>query len=570
MALDIPLTPSGDATTGGDVNVNDIYNMTYGDNNLNNFLNQKYNYQVAPNPYQSQLDAQVARYSGALPEMAASTMFPSAANDIQKGSYSGSVVGSVPIYAPSHLVPFGVFDAKQRALRDAALAKQKDISDFYTANKAPITKRFAVQGELNDVFAEGMDKWIANAQKQYGKDWAGYLKQDQGFNNWVQSMQTVAQYEDGIVNKVGEIQALVKSGNFNASPALTKSMSDVMNGIGGLSNPFDPKGHQLGSSILRMNADYDVDKAVNTEIDKIIQDVYQTNPGISSQGIYDLITSTKTTGTDKTKLDLLADGLYKTRYAGSDYITRDDIYNRLYSLLGTKTERTIDHAANQFAGGSGADKTYEANAVNPESETVNYAGESGGVVTYDGQTFNPIKVNVPQSAAAVDPATGKPITVPGNAQISIGKTFNVLVDSKGNIVPNETQADPGRTKWVTYASGTIYTGSETTSDFQTSTRTPTTQTVWLPVSEIQNSLTQFNADGSYKRGVRTDIQINNANQRTAQTRIQNINEPKNYSGQPVPTSTSSGSSATYGPQGQSFTLPSGKTAVWNGTEYVVQ
>lgn len=531
--------------------------ITSGDPSLRSYLNQKYNYALSDDPAQRQAFDQSRRLEGAIPVLPESIMFPSAGININKGSYSGSVVGNVPIFAPSQMLPFGVFDARRQAMQQAADQRAKEIDDFNKAFQAPITKRFSVQGELNDTFDEGLTQWVENAKQNYGDDWAKALKNDKGFNSWMQTMRTVAQYEDGIVNHVAEIQKQLQDPNFVASPDLIRTMAAFNQGLGGLENPFDPKGHQLGDTVLRMGAVYDLDKATNTAIDQLIQDVTTSSPGITSQGIYDNIVTTKITGTDKNKLDDLAENIYMTRYQGSGFITLDDVRKSLYAKVGTKVERTVQQQANQFANADGSQLVYDATAVNPEGEQVQFEGNKGGVTTYDGQTFKPIMLNVPVSSNAVDPSTGGPVMLPANAKIQVGKTFNVLVDSRGNIVPNEAKADAlGRVKYQTYYSGTttvtepvMKTNSKGVPEQVTVRGKPeyktVEKTIWMPVEGNQNAFTQFNADGTYKSGVRTDVQTSKAQQRSQELTLQQLR---------TKSTPDKKSEATYTIKGKSYSL----------------
>lgn len=536
-ALNGPADPS--ANVEGTMGVGDIYNA-YGDysaggndQNLYNTLGQQ------SNNYQLSNDASIAgniaaqnRAARAMPDMPYEQMFPSANNNINKGSYSGSIVGSVPIFAPSQLTPFGMIDRRNAAMNKAAADVAQQNADF-SKTKAPETKLFAVQGQLDEQFSKGLDQWTANAKKQYGNNWSSALKEDPNFNKWMQSMDTLAKYHTGISDTMGDIDAQMKSGDFVASPELRKIMADTKSGIANLQNPFDPKGHDVGTNLLKMRAVYDLDKATNNALDEVVKTVTDSYPGISSQGIYDLITKKTTTGVDDSRIAAISKEVYDSKYSDGSGFTQQQVYDALLAKLGKKAT-TYTNSTVSTRGAGVDEKKEEETSVSNESETVNFFGHEGGVVTEDGITFDPTTVNVPQSTKAVDPATGKSIDVAANAKIVVGKSFNVLVDSKGNIVPNETNADPGRTKWVTYVSGTIDTGTTSATAYGTggsaTESKKTTQTVWMPAAEVQNELTKFNADGSYKSGVRTDIQGNKAKARTDKFRIDATNNPEKYSG----------------------------------------
>lgn len=497
-------------------------------------------------PYQQQIYDQMRRYNSTIPVQARSTYFPSADIPINKGSYSGSIVGNVPIFAPSELVPYGVFDARQQALKDAAAAKAKELDDF---NKmfavAPETSRKAVQQQLQSGYYDWLNKWEGIGKQRYGDDWTKYLKGDTQFLKEQQSWQTLAQYNTQLVDQVAEMNALIKTGDFNASPETLRSRNAVLSGVDGLAKPGDPNAGALSQNVLRFTLDYDLDKAVNTELDKLIQDTYESYPGISSQGIYDLLTSTKTTGTNKNKVQMLSDSLYATRYAGSDYITPEMIQRNIEAKLGKKVERKFETQANQFSNAGGAADVYTDNdieetsqfnttaAVEGEGET--YSVDENGktilvpasndrteaVTSYAGVSFKkPIVTTTAKGETMTDLATGSPVKTTGSETISWGETKVVPTyrnpDTGAIIVLTDKQMEtpwklPANVEYRTMAIGKY---KEPKIDASTGAVIGVNDvTVAKPASELENALvSQRAADGKIIRGIPLDKQ----DQRAAQ------------------------------------------------------
>jgi len=116
---------------------------SFGSNGLGDYYNQNYDYRLQEDPNLRKNLQMQDNLAGAMPAIGYDQMFPSASNNINKGSYSGSEVGSIPIYAPGQLVPFGAFDARQRALAGAAQQKVAQEADIFK-QKAPITKRYII------------------------------------------------------------------------------------------------------------------------------------------------------------------------------------------------------------------------------------------------------------------------------------------------------------------------------------------------------------------------------------------------------------------------------------------
>lgn len=521
-------------------------------------------------PYQQQIYDQIRKYNSAIPVQARSTYFPAADTPILKGTYSGSIVGSVPIFAPTELVPYGVFDAKQQALKDAAQAKVKELEDFNALfAKAPETKRKAVQEQLDSGYFNWLQGWEETAKKRYGQDWTSYLRSDTQFLKEQQSWNTLAQYNSQLVDQVAELDALVKTGNFNASPETMRSRNAVLTGVDNLAVPGSPEAGALSQNILRFTADYDLDKAVNTELDKLIQDTYESYPGVNANGIYDILVSTKTTGTDKNKIDMLTDSLYDTRYAGSGYITRDMVKRNIEAKLGKKVERTVQTQANQFSGSDGSADIYSDKDINESSQfNVTNANEQGAnispVTSFYGVTFDkkPIVTNTAKGETMTDLATGSTVKATGSEMISWGETKVVPVQKGPNgelVIVSDKNAKnewhgtgAGQWEYKVMAVGS-YKVPET--DALGNVKGYKTVTVAKPADELKNALvSEWNADGTVKRGIPIDKQ----NQKAQELNAQKQQAPKGN----APTS----KPAPYG----SSVVQDGVTYVWNGNEYVPQ
>lgn len=541
------------ANIDGEMGMGDIYNAYGGyatggnDQNLYNSLAQRSNnFELSGDP---QIAANIAaknRAATAMPDLSYGDMFPSANNNINKGSYSGSIVGNVPVFAPSQLTPFGVFDKRDAALKNAAAIRAQEQMDFIAKTKAPTTKLFAVQSQLDDQFSTGYNKWVENAKKQYGENWSTALKQDPNFNNWMQNMSTVAQFHTGISDTIGSMEAQMKTGDFVASPELRNTIAELKSGIANLQNPFDPKGHKVGTNLLKARAVYSLDKTTNEALDKTVRSISESYPSLTPQGIYDMITSTTTTGVDDSRVAALAQEIYDTHYSDGSGFSKQQVYDALKAKLGEKV-KTYDHKEqpNQFSNAGGSDITYDVTAVNPEGQDVNYQGTS--VTASAGQTFaKPITLNVPNDVNAVDPKTGKPVTVGGNSRIVIGKTFNVLTDKDGKVVSKtdievahkDPNFDPQKLGWSyqTFASGTINKSDATVTGVNDDGQTVSVpidgdETMWIPVEGIKGGLATFDKDGNVTKGARIDVQKKEADKKT-QELYQRHQAPAKSNGQP--------------------------------------
>lgn len=117
-------------------------NVTF-DQGLNR---QKVQDQVTSGAFQGFTNSPVV----AIEKLGVQDYFPNAGESIAVGSYSGKYIGNTTIFAaPGARVPFGLYDARMRALKDAAAEKQKAIDKILTAPET--AAQFQAQ-YVNDYF----------------------------------------------------------------------------------------------------------------------------------------------------------------------------------------------------------------------------------------------------------------------------------------------------------------------------------------------------------------------------------------------------------------------------------
>lgn len=122
----------------------------------------------------------------AIEKLGVQDYFPNAGESIAAGSYSGKYIGNTTIFAaPGARVPFGLYDARMRALKEAAADKQKAIDKILTV---PQTEA-QYQQQLNDSFfgEGGIDVFIA----KHGNNPDAILN-DPEFQEWMANKQAKA------------------------------------------------------------------------------------------------------------------------------------------------------------------------------------------------------------------------------------------------------------------------------------------------------------------------------------------------------------------------------------------
>lgn len=217
--------------------------------------------------YQSQY---MTQGTGALP---VSSYYPDAGHNVGVGSFSTSGDGlsiNSTLFAPGGgLVPLGMLDARDLAVKHAAMQKQKGIEDFYKRYQQPTTKQVAVEQNLTNSFQNFIQGAYKSMLKKTGNNSAlAYyaLKMDPQFNATYQAYIDHAKFGDAIVEHAAQLNADKKAGR-----VVSKETDDLTNNLlGGMAyrdiDPFSPEGHNIGAKYLAANSSYSLDKIGNEAI----------------------------------------------------------------------------------------------------------------------------------------------------------------------------------------------------------------------------------------------------------------------------------------------------------------
>lgn len=281
--------------------------------------------------------------TGALP---LNSYYPDANHNIGVGSYSGSEIGSTTLFAPGGgLVPLGMMDARDAAIQKAAMQKQRELDDFYKQYQSPTTKHVAVQKDLSNAYNQGLQQWNQNALKKAGGDQAlanRILERDNNFRAWNKSMQDTAKFHDAIVEHAAQLAKDEKDPNFVLSPETKRLTGNLMSGVQyqGI-DPFSNEGRDIGAKYMAASATYDLDKSVNTAIDKAIPTIEQLPPTFQGRGKNELATFLeKEYFTPEARKDL-AHNIYMEKYQGTG-ITEEMVQKNVDAKLGEKIKRKTD------------------------------------------------------------------------------------------------------------------------------------------------------------------------------------------------------------------------------------
>lgn len=313
------------------------------------------------------------QYQPANQQLSNEAYYPGMNNHINVGNYSGSEIGSTTLFAPgSALVPLGMMDARDAAVQQAALKKAKDIEDFKKKYQSPTTKHVAVQPKLTESYFSGLKQWNQNALKKAGGNQSlanKMLESDPQFQNWNKSMQDTAKFHDAIVDHSAQLHADEKDPNFVLDPELKQQQAKLMNGLAYMDkNPFSKEGQQIGKDFLATTALYDLDKAVNTTIDKAIPNIEQLDPTYVSRGKNETATYLEKEYFTPEARKALAHNLYMEKYQGSG-ITEDRVQRLIDAKLQPKIQRKTDTYDKWFKPDSTGAKESTYESVVPGTKT---------------------------------------------------------------------------------------------------------------------------------------------------------------------------------------------------------
>jgi hypothetical protein len=162
--------------------------------------------------------------------------YPNAGRDIAVGTFTGSRIGSQTIYSGAGaLLPMGLYDARKRALKEAATEKKKQLDKFFDVIETAPQYSKAVNESWNNWLNENLakynfdaDKFLSdpNMRKEYAKrlsnakditywaTWAdGYLKDAEKEANYgtAEGVKIAGQIKMAVMDHMDEIASGQKS-----------------------------------------------------------------------------------------------------------------------------------------------------------------------------------------------------------------------------------------------------------------------------------------------------------------------------------------------------------------------
>lgn len=494
---------------------------------------------LAPqNDYEQQARNEAARSSGVTGPQAFSTYYPSMENNIQKGYYSGSMIGSNPLFAPASLFPYGLVDARQQALKAAADKKvaemdayKKKIQDI--SNKPPSTKHSSVNPYIKKKFYDGLNDWIVKAKKENpNSDPYQWLNQNPDFHKWMQGVNDLAKYEDQGADAVAKYEEAVSKGEIDDTPQNRKKLESWYRGDH-IDGAFSPNGFDdLGAyNVLDLPKIRNVNKLAEEVGKSLPKDVIEGLPSITKGDDYDtIITKTKKAVNGTKALDAIKLA-YETNYAGKTGAPDLEKFTKaVLSRVGE--ENTVDvKTASKHEDKSGLGFIMTAKDLKDgETEIVSTAGgtyghdEQGNVIrtgdkrgTFGIQDYYPL----PAGMKPFDMATTTNVMdIEGNNASSMIGNRQVIPSGVGNVYKVYKDGSPNNGKAIKESQIDQY-KRDGYKIYVTPVAILTVLdkdgkdagTVTTHIDDVSNGIEQRGKDGKYTNGVNVDLLKNRAQER---------------------------------------------------------
>lgn len=484
--------------------------------------------------------------AGTYGPQAFSTYFPSEQNNINKGQYSGSIVGSVAQYAPSQLYPFGLIDARKQALAaaaDAKVAEQEKWADKMAAIGSPQTKRTGVQPDITKEFYAGLAE-IKNkvARENPGVDPNKAAMQSQELKQYTDSWRDVAKHEDELVETSATFQKDAQAGDKTIFGPQKQIMNEINSGdILKRLRSTDPKERAEAQKdfeeIKSLKAMRDPQKVMTEGVKALQPDVQEGFASISPQERYDILTTTKTTKVGDKRIQDYVKNLYNTEYGGNEKQTGfsyDDFAKGFASQFGTKTETQTQTASTKDSGdynfkmdetALSAAPVSVASLSNKPDEVGSYSLSNAYNIPASNQ--KPFEMAIPAGAKDVSGNTIFNKTT-GNVTSTVSQVGNAIIvhkkgsDADGKAVdqnnPDEIKhyKDNGFTFTVVPQAVMTVEGYD-----ENGKKSPgKNSTIAVDIDHIRNNVMKVNKDGSYKSGVNIPLL-----QKKAKESEQELNKP---------------------------------------------
>ena len=354
--------------------------------------------------------------------------FPGKNQSINAGSYSGSEVGSIPIYAPQgELVPFAAYGARDRVIEKAAQEKMKDLMNYQKSINPPETKLQGVNPALHDAYYNMLEQEQNRMKKQYGRDWVKYANQDIEFQRKNQAYKDLATYHDQFVDQYANDDQEMKLGKFVPTEQYLETRKKILSATNFINDPNNPLVKELPENFLKFKLEREFSGAANEFIKEQVKQKLNSLGVDESNPDYFRIAKTEEESYTPDQLKQTAQAMKYQWYRTSDYWTKDRIAENLKAMYGNKQVTGATSIQQKRDDGTGGVEMFdEAQAAKePTVFNVNMEGENAGA-------GDPVFSEVTGSY-------GVTYATPPKGQLPVGQQVFLMdnTEGKGGMVPSK-------------------------------------------------------------------------------------------------------------------------------------
>lgn len=319
--------------------------------------------------------ANMSAYGGGnIPAISTDDYLPASKIPIQKGTYQGRIVGSVPLFAPSIQVPFAAIEMrrdKARAAANAALLKAMKPLQL----GPPKTVNPNLQRQINNVFSDDfMPKWQEiSSMSPGGWDYLmnGKNPTSQRFQSEYRNLMLMAQYSDYVTKRAAELKTMSLDPNYTVPQSTFMAVNEMLNGYteidkGNYSVNFAKILSNLEGSMSLVQAFSTFAKPLKERVDQIVSDaktaaganwltLVETN--LTQQNTPEQIAGMKRSMAVQYPNLIYSEELYEetndSRYAfNNQQFTTDDVEEYILAMFPGELKQTVQGWTKAGSGGS--------------------------------------------------------------------------------------------------------------------------------------------------------------------------------------------------------------------------
>jgi len=323
------------------------------------------------------------------PELTNSDFFVNPNRSIVQGVYSGSVIGSIPIFAGGGAVrlPYGLYEKRRQALQNQVGEKLKELQKPLDYKIPDIDSRY--KESFNNSFLNGINDFISRAQNKYGEKAMRMLENQntplgQEYKRFLENSKAFAENTNEVVNIASELQKDEKAGAYIPRES-KESMAKILSGMGDFENG-NMSTHDIPSEISKLKKFKNLQLIMKDEWAKIDTDIrasYETsksNGNIpASTSYYDFFSEKSREFLSPERIKFLANSIsianpndiYNPEISGKRYdqpYDVKDVENYIKGMIGNK-EKINSLMANKPRPSSGGNTIYNIGNTEPKDRT---------------------------------------------------------------------------------------------------------------------------------------------------------------------------------------------------------